>query len=118
LRIEIFCFAPKHPHFCEVDFKGVREDCLKALRFIQEIFQREEYDLLILDEINVALRDGFLTEEEIFTLLDKKPQHLELILTGKGATEALIGKADLVTEMRKIKHPFDGGMKGRRGIEF
>ncbi|MDI6822005.1 MAG: cob(I)yrinic acid a,c-diamide adenosyltransferase [Actinomycetota bacterium] len=118
LRIDIFRFAPKHPHFCDVDFKEVREDCLKALRFIQEIFEGEEYDLLILDEINVALRDGFLTKEEIFTLLDKKPQHLELILTGRGATEALIAKADLATEMKKIKHPFDRGIKGRKGIEF
>jgi cob(I)alamin adenosyltransferase len=118
LRMDIFHFAPKHPHFYEMDFKDVREDCLKALPFIQEIFQRGEYDLLILDEINVALRDEFLTEDEILTLLDKKPQHLELILTGRGATEALIEKADLVTEMKKIKHPFEGGIKGRKGIEF
>ena len=97
--------------------KRVRQECLKALGFIIEIFKKD-YDLLILDEINIALRDGFLKEDEILFLLKEKPKSLEIILTGRGATPQLIKKAHLVTEMKKIKHPFDKRIRSRKGIEY
>ena len=74
--------------------------------------------MLILDEINIAIRDGFLAEEEVLSLLEAKPEKLELVLTGRGATERIIGKADLVSEIKEVKHPYDQGIKSREGIEY
>ena len=97
--------------------KKLRQECLKSLGFISEIFKKN-YDVIVLDEINIALRDGFLKESEILLLLKHKPKSAELVLTGKGATPGLIKAASLVTEMKKIRHPFDKGVKARPGIEY
>ncbi len=76
-------------------------------------------DILILDEINNALFFHLVTLEEVEALLDKKPPHMEVVLTGRNAPQTLIERADLVTEMREIKHPFTAsGMKSRKGIEY
>ena len=118
LGIETVGFVPQHPHFYKnITPEQMREDCLKALEPIKEIFQKG-YDMVIIDEIMIALQDGFLKEEEILELLGKKPDSLEIILTGRGATKKVIERADLVTEMKKIKHPFNRGLKGREGIEY
>lgn len=74
--------------------------------------------MLILDEINIAVRDGFLKEEEVLALLETKPEKLELVLTGRGATKKIIEKADLVSEVREVKHPYRQGIKSRKGIEY
>jgi cob(I)alamin adenosyltransferase len=118
LGIETVNFIPHHPHFYKhITVERMREDCLKSLESIEEIFNKG-YDLVILDEILIALQDGFLKEKEVLDLLERKPESLELILTGRGATRKIIKKADLVTEMKKIKHPFNQGMKQREGIEY
>jgi cob(I)alamin adenosyltransferase len=74
--------------------------------------------MLVLDEINIAVRDGFLKEEDVLSLLEAKPEKLELVLTGRGGTEKIIQKADLVSEMREVKHPYSQGIKSREGIEY
>jgi cob(I)alamin adenosyltransferase len=74
--------------------------------------------MLVLDEINIAVRDGFLKEEDVLSLLDAKPEILELILTGRGVTEKIIEKADLVSEVKEVKHPYSQGVKSREGIEY
>lgn len=84
----------------------------------KKIIESGEHDLVILDEINVAIATGFLPVEELLDLLDKKPENMELILTGRDAHPLIIEKADLVTEMRKVKHYFDKDQKARRGIEY
>jgi len=118
LKIETVNFVPRHPHFYKnIDRKKVREECLKSLKSIKEIFGKD-YDMVVLDEILIALRDNFLKEEEVLKLLEDKPEHLEIILTGVKATKKIIEKADLVTEMKKIKHPFNQGIKEREGIEY
>jgi cob(I)alamin adenosyltransferase len=76
------------------------------------------YDLIVLDEINIAVYRGFLTVAEVLAILEKKPAALELVLTGRYAPVDLIKKADLVTEMLAIKHPFDQGLPARSGIEY
>ncbi len=119
LGIDVFGFAKKHPHFFEnVNDEEMRQECLEALNFIRNINQQNEYDILILDEINISLRDGFLKEEEVLHLLNSKPENLEIVLTGRGCPMKLIEKADLVSEIKNIKHPFDKGIKGREGIEY
>jgi len=74
--------------------------------------------LLILDEINVAIAYGLLSVEEALKLLQRKPPSLEIILTGREAHPLITEWADLVTEMRQVKHPAEKGVKARKGIEY
>lgn len=75
-------------------------------------------DLLVLDEAIGACGAGMLKEEDLLALLAAKPEHLEVVLTGRNASEALRNAADYITEMRAVRHPFDEGQVARRGIEF
>ena len=74
--------------------------------------------LLVLDEIMAALSGGFVPEEAFLAALDAKPDGLEVVLTGRNPSEALIKRADYVTEMRAVKHPYDSGINARKGIEY
>jgi len=119
LEIKTFLFARKHPHFYkELNPDLVCQECSKGLEFIKELYQDPSWDMLILDEINIAVRDGFLKEEEVLSLLETKPEKLELVLTGQGVTEKIMEKADLVSEVREVKHPYSQGIKSRQGIEY
>ena len=82
-----------------------------------EILKQNEYDIYIFDEINVAVYMEILNEKQILDLMDSKPEQAELILTGRYALESVKEKADLVTEMKEIKHYFTQGVKARVGIE-
>ena len=77
-----------------------------------------QWDMIVLDEINYALKFGLLEEQEVLELLSQKPTDLHLVLTGRDALPAVIDRADLVTEMRLIKHPFQKGIRAQKGIEF
>jgi cob(I)alamin adenosyltransferase len=90
----------------------------EALRKITEYAEEKTYDLLILDEIVFCLSKGLAKLEDIKNVIDKRDPAVEIVLTGRGATNELISMADLVTEMKNIKHPFDKGLSARRGIEF
>jgi cob(I)alamin adenosyltransferase len=119
LGVDTFGFAKKHPYFYkEIRKEEIRKECLKALKLIKKIFKEEKYDLLILDEILISLRDGYIKEEEILEIMDLKPKNLELILTGRYITKKIKKKANYVSEIKKIKHPYDKGIMGRRGIEY
>jgi len=76
------------------------------------------YDIVVLDEINVAINYGFLVDEEVLELMNSKPPQLELVMTGRKAPQSIVDRADLVTEMREVKHPFSQGIRARIGIEF
>jgi len=90
----------------------------KALKFARKIADSGEYDIVILDEINVALHLKLIKTNEVIELIRNKPKHVELILTGRYAPSKVIEAADLVTEMREIKHPYAQGTLGRKGIEY
>ncbi len=77
-----------------------------------------KYDLIILDEILYASYYGLVAVEDVLALIDKKPENLHLVLTGRHAPPEIIDKADLVTEMREIKHPYTKGIPAQKGIEF
>ena len=83
----------------------------------REMVLSGEYDMVVLDEINCAMFFGLLDVEEVLELIRNKPAHTELILTGRCAPEEIIEAADLVTEMREIKHYYNDGVQARRGIE-
>ncbi len=76
-----------------------------------------EYDLVILDEVNGAVAFGLVTVDEVLSLMERKPAYVELVLTGRNADERIVAAADLVTEMREIKHYYRKGVPSRVGIE-
>ncbi len=87
------------------------------LRAVAKKAVDESYDVLFLDEVIYAIRTGMLDETLLVSFLKEKPDSLEVILTGQDPSPALIDLADYVSEIRKVKHPFDRGTKARRGIE-
>lgn len=89
-----------------------------ALTFARDQMLSGSYDLLILDEINGALAAGLLALDDVLELLDAKPQALTLVLTGRYAPQELIDRADLVTEMREMKHPYQKGILAQKGIDY
>ncbi len=98
--------------------KDVIENISQSWKRAKDEILSDKYDMIILDEINYVISYGLLPVEEMLTLLEKKPKRLHLILTGRDAHKTIIEKADLVTEMKEIKHPFSKGVKAQKGIEF
>jgi len=90
----------------------------EALAFAEQVVKNSEYDIVILDEINVALNLKLINLDSVLELVKNKPKHVELILTGRYAPEEIIKAADLVTEMKEVKHPFNKGYQARKGIEY
>ncbi len=94
------------------------EQARLALAAAREGVLSGNYDLVVLDEVNVAVDFKLLEAEDVIQLIKDKPDQVELILTGRYADARLIDMADLVTEMVKVKHPFDKGIKARKGVEY
>lgn len=95
-----------------------RQKAQAALLEAAEEIKSGRWDMVILDEINYALKFGLLEEGEVLNVLSEKPAALHLVLTGRNALPAVIERADLVTEMKLIKHPFTQGIRAQKGIEF
>lgn len=85
---------------------------------LERVLVSGNYDLVIVDEINYCLHRGLIDVARAVALVERRPENVELVFTGRYAPEELIARADVVTEMRKIKHHFDQGVQARRGIEF
>ena len=83
----------------------------------QDILLSGDYDLVILDELNCAVDFGLIPVEEVKELIRRKPAHTELVMSGRGAHPDIIALADLVTEMREVKHYYNSGQPAREGIE-
>ncbi|MBA7685873.1 Corrinoid adenosyltransferase [subsurface metagenome] len=121
--IKVICKGEKDRWFFpdrlkEEEKKKIR---LEWTHFLDEISRQvieEKYDLVILDEINVVLYYELIDKNRLIDFIRKKPAWLEIILTGRHASPELIELAHLVSEIKSIKHPFDAGMKARRGIEY
>ena len=90
----------------------------EALELARKTVTGGEYDLVILDEINGAVSMGLVPVEGVLELMRDKPEQVELVLTGRNADERVIEAADLVTEMREVKHYYKAGVKARVGIEM
>jgi cob(I)alamin adenosyltransferase len=76
------------------------------------------YDLIILDEINYVLGYGYVAVDEVVRVLQSRPAHVHVVLTGRNAPDEIISIADCVTEMRDVKHPYRSGIPAQRGIDF
>ena len=109
-----------HPTFCRfTDPPDPREveRAHEALGRLESLMDSQACDVLVADEIITAMKFSLLTEDEVLAFIGRKPQGMELVLTGRGATPALIEAADLVTEMREVKHYYLKGIQARCGIE-
>ena len=95
-----------------------KEEAQKALKAAHKAMLSLNYDIVILDEVNVAAFWKLIDVEEVINLIINKPENVELILTGRYADPRVIGKADLVTMMTKIRHPYDRGIHARKGFDY
>jgi len=109
-------------------FVGIGDDTLpfeehqraaaEALEEVRQIIQKGAYDIILLDEIFVALTTGLITEEQVLALIDTRPGPLHLVMTGRGCPQSAIDRADIVTEMNEIKHVFQTGQPAEIGVDF
>jgi len=90
----------------------------EAIKVCKDKILSEKYDLIILDEINYAVNLSLINIKNVVDLIKLKPKKLDLVLTGNHAKEEILKLADLVTEMKEIKHPFQSGIKAKKGIDF
>jgi len=91
---------------------------VEGLTKAKELIKSNKYDMIILDEINVAVDFHLLPLEDVLQIIDTKPTNLELVLTGRYADKDIMRRADYVTEMLEIKHPYQSGVEARKGCEF
>ncbi len=105
------CFIKKNPEQEDIDIaqKGFEE--------VKKIIHSGKFNIVILDEINIAVFYNLIDEKDVLELMQNKPEQVELIITGRYATPNIIELADLVTEMKEIKHYYQKGVKARAGIE-
>jgi len=105
------CFIKKDP--TPEDIQAARS----GLEAVREIILAGKHQVVILDEANIAIHYNLFTVEDLLELIDSKPEHVELVITGRNAHPDLLERADLVTEMKEIKHYFTKGVEAREGIE-
>jgi cob(I)alamin adenosyltransferase len=94
-----------------------REQAERGLSRVLEILKNGDFDVVILDEINLAVHFGLIQTERVLDLIEGKPPHMELLLTGRMAKKEICDRADLVTEMKEVKHYYEAGVPARLGIE-
>lgn len=90
----------------------------EGFELAKKVIENGDYDVVVLDEINVAVHLKLLNLNEVLDLIRNKPRHVELVLTGRNASPEILELADLITEMKEIKHPYATGAKPRKGIEY
>lgn len=101
----------------QTKLEETKEDIVKGFKEISEIINKGEFSLVVLDEVLDIIDCGFLNEADLLTLLENNSK-TEFVLTGRKASEELKKAADYITVMKKEKHPFDRGIKARKGIEY
>jgi cob(I)alamin adenosyltransferase len=105
------CFIRGNPSQADVDLAR------QALGAINDALRSGDYDVVIADEANVAFGCRLVSEADLIGLIDARPPHVELVLTGRNAPQGVIERADLVTEMKNVKHYYEKGVAARKGIE-
>ncbi len=95
-----------------------RQAAAEALALARDAMASGEWDMVVLDEVNVAMQTGLVPVADVLALIDAKPSYLHLFMTGRGAPPELIERADLVTEMREIKHPYQSGILAQKGFDY
>jgi cob(I)alamin adenosyltransferase len=118
---KLVIYQAGRPGFIWVDTKPLPKDydlARAAFELAKKVVQSEEFDIVVLDEINPAMDLGLVSIDEALKLIRDKPPNIELILTGRSAPKEIIDAADLVTDMVEVKHWYNKRISGRLGIEF
>jgi cob(I)alamin adenosyltransferase len=102
----------KNPEKIDIDLAA------EGFKKAKELIESNEYDMIILDEINVALDYNLIDLLDVLNMIENKPDKLELVLTGRYANPEIVKYADYVTEMLEIKHPYQKGVEARKGVDF
>ncbi len=105
----------------DIDEKKVlsrKREADEAMKFAEEAVRSGAYDLVILDELNVAVHYGLIGVERVIRLVQDKPAHVELVITGRNAPDELVQASDYATEMRLVRHPFQKGVEARPGVDY
>ncbi|MBN2546987.1 MAG: cob(I)yrinic acid a,c-diamide adenosyltransferase [Spirochaetes bacterium] len=116
-------------HFCssqrkfiydmnETEKQILKDETIASFNIAKALINNKKADIFIFDEISYPLNNNFISMDNLLKLLKNKPENIEIILTGRDMPEEIIQTADLVTEMKKIKHPFDVGIKSRKGFDY
>ena len=117
--LDFFSFAKEHPFCFKETLKNeTTEKCSEAINKMKEIINNNPYDLIVLEEFNIAVRDGFIENEVLIELAKQLSQKSTVMITGRCASKELIETADLVSEVKEIKHPYSKGIQAQKGIEF
>jgi len=95
-----------------------REPARRALEHASNVIKSGKYNLVVLDEINCALDKNLIDAKSVLKMLDEKPENVEVILTGRNAPQLIMDRADYVSEIKQVKHPWEQGIGARRGIEY
>lgn len=119
-NLDFFAFAKEHPYCVkDINFEKAVKECRMAMDKLKEIVSSaDRYDLIVFEEFNIALRDKFIDENEFIVLVKRLSQKSDVIVTGRGAPQSLINIANLVTEMKAIKHQYNEGIQAQKGIEY
>lgn len=122
LGANVINFVKHHPHMdkdvTEVIIDSIKEEVTEAIATLTTLLSSIQFDVLIMDEILISVRDNYLDEEILIEFIENKPKKTELVLTGRGATERVILMADYVTNMECVKHPYYQNIPSRKGIEY
>ena len=106
------CFIKKSPTKEDI------EAAMKGWEQVKKIILNKKYDVCILDELNIAIYYNLISENEVVNFLKTKPDNIEIVITGRNATKKIMRLADLVTDMKEVKHYYKSGVEARRGIEM
>lgn len=120
-NFNIYRFESKKDFFWNLNDEQkevLKKEIREGYNFILERIEKNDADLLIIDEVMGVLRNKLLTEEEVLYIIENKPESMEIIMTGRNVPDKIKEKADLVTEMKMIKHYFEKGVPSRKGIEY
>ncbi len=119
LEATVLNFAKGHPKLDRtIDPEVTKAESREAIVEIKKLIKEQHFDMLIMDEILISVRDNYIDEQTLLEFIDHKPKDLELVLTGRGATPNIIDKSDYVSYIQKVKHPFDEGVASRKGVEY
>ena len=122
LGAHVINFAKHHPHMeknvSEETITEITNEVKQALDSITQLMTTEQFDLLILDEIFISIRDNYISEDKLIDFIENKPETTELVLTGRGATKKAFSMAHYITNMECVKHPFYDNIPSRKGIEY
>ena len=122
LGARVINFAQHHPHMDEnvtdATIAEIKEEVSQAIETLTTLLSEEDFDILIMDEIFISIRDNYLDEDILIDFIKNKPAKTELVLTGRGATDKTMAMAHYITDMECVKHPYYNNVPSRKGIEY